>query len=73
MYKQIKSTVKLKTTRTRLKSYSGHKIKPVCMANLDCEYKGKRHSVTFEVVDLEAEPVLGAKTCADMGLIARVH
>ena len=36
-------------------------------------YKDTVRSVVFEVVDLDSEAVLGAKSCVDMGLVQRVH
>ena len=40
---------------------------------MPCEYKGKVFHVKFHVVEIEAPPVLGAQTCKEMGLLARIH
>ena len=40
---------------------------------LPCECKGNTFQVNFHVVEMEAPTVLGAQTCKDLGLLARVH
>ena len=62
-----------KSKKARLKSYTNHKIWAKGRITLDCVYKDTVRSVVFEVVDLDSEAVLGAKSCVDMGLVQRVH
>ena len=38
-----------------------------------CECKGNAFQVNFHVVEMEAPTILGAQTCKDLGLPARVH
>ena len=64
---------KIPPSKTRLKSYTNHKVKAVGKVTLDCTYKGEAHKTLFEIVDLNAEPVLGAKSCSAMGLVKRIH
>ena len=60
-------------TQVKLKSYSGHQIPTKGVVTLPCECKGNTFQVNFHVVKMEAPTILGAQTCKDLGLLARVH
>ena len=55
-----------------LSAYGGSVIKPVGTCTLKC--KGKISSaVTFYVVSIAVQPILGLTDCIRLGLIQRVH
>ena len=56
-----------------MKSYSGHQIPTKGVVTLPCKCKGNTFQVNFHVIEMEAPTVLGAQTCKDLGLLARVH
>ena len=43
------------------------------VVTLPCECKGNTFQVNFHVVETEAPTILGAQTCKDLSLLARVH
>lgn len=63
---------RLTTSKTRLVSYSGHKIIPVGKASLKCEHKEATYKITFQIINEEAPSLLGRKTCLEMGMIQRI-
>ena len=60
-------------SQVKLKSYSGHQIPNRGVVTLPCGCKGNTFQVNFHVVEMEAPTVLGAQTCKDLSLLARVH
>lgn len=71
---------KLASSKTNLKSYSGHRVKPVGNIILQCKYQDHVSDNTFEVVDLPSEPIdlpsetiLGSASCSAMGLVKRTY
>lgn len=74
----------LALSKTNLKSYSGHRVKPVGNIILQCYYQDHVSDNTFElldlpsepifeVVDLPSEPILGSASCSAMGLVKRTY
>lgn len=63
----------LALSKTNLKSYSGHRVKPVGNIILQCKYQDHVSDNTFEVVDLPSEPILGSASCSAMGLVKRTY
>ncbi|XP_069136692.1 uncharacterized protein [Argopecten irradians] len=63
----------IRTTRTKLVSYSGHSIKTVGKKDIAIEYKGKFHVATFNIVRSRFMPVLGLETFVELGLIQRLN
>lgn len=61
----------LALSKTNLKSYSGHRVKPVGNIILQCKYQDHVSDNSFEVVDLPSEPILGSASCSAMGLVKR--
>lgn len=61
----------LALSKTNLKSYSGHRVKPVGNIILQCKYQDHVSYNSFEVVDLPSEPILGSASCSAMGLVKR--
>ncbi|XP_069128777.1 uncharacterized protein [Argopecten irradians] len=76
-YQNVKDLNKLsdlKSTSVPLRSYSGHKMIPKGVVTLDCKYKGTQYNTVFQVVDsTNIKPILGAKACEKMGLVARMY
>lgn len=60
-------------SKTNLKSYSGHGVKPVVNMILQCKYQDHVSYNTFEVVDLPCEPIHGSASCSAMGLVKRTY
>lgn len=59
----------LKQTDQNLSAYNGN---PVCFFRcfeLNCTYKGESQSLTFHVVETTSPPMLGMRTCLDVGLV----
>ncbi|XP_060079959.1 uncharacterized protein K02A2.6-like [Ylistrum balloti] len=64
----------LQPCKTPLRSYSGHQIKCIGTTHMMCSYQNKpEQKVQFYVVDMNAQAVLGASTCQELGLIKRIH
>lgn len=71
VYKQI-SNKPLKRSKSRLVSYSGHKLDTVGKATLLVSTKDKFVPVEFEIVKNKATPPFGLKTCLKLNLISRL-
>lgn len=72
LYDKI-SSGKLAKSKSRLVSYSGHRIDTTGKANLSLCYKGKYYVADFEIVSENSEPILGLSTCLDLKLVKRVN
>ena len=66
------STTKMGKSNIRLKSYGGFTTKPIGEVTLRCSYKNKELDIHFVLVDYEASPILGAKSCSKFGLVKRL-
>ena len=58
---------------SRLKSFSGHNIECEGMITLPINFKEKQHFVEFYVANTKSQSVLGAATCAEVGLMKIVY
>ena len=72
-FNQIETRMNLEKPVAKLKSYSGHFIDVKGIATLPCEHKGRKYQVKFHIVNSEVPAVLSANTCAEMGLVQRIH
>ena len=63
---------KKKKSKTRLVSYTGHKIPVMGKATLNVKLRGKTHPVEFQVIEYPATPVIGLQTCHELNLVKRV-
>ena len=63
----------LQKSRCKLISYSGHKLNTIGKATLLVGTKEKFSPVEFQVVDHQAQPVLGLQTCLELQLIKRMY
>ena len=68
------TTDNIRKSRTKLVSFSGHKINVVGKGTLLVQHKGKYFPVEFQLVDRDdLTPIIGLSTCLEMNLIKRVH
>ena len=72
VYKQI-SRKPLKASKSRLVSYSGHRLNTVGKATLLVSTKDKYIPMEFEIVKDKSMPILGLKACLDLNLISRLY
>lgn len=72
IYKQI-SSKPLKGSKSKLVSYSGHRLNTVGKITLLVSTKDKYVPVEFEIVKSKASPIFGLKTCLDLNLISRIY
>ena len=59
--------------RAKLKVHDGRKITPKGKASLVCEYKGKFTVLDFTLVEQDLAPILGLKSCLELGLVQRIY
>lgn len=71
--KVTKGDMLLFESRTKLVSYSRHKMEPEGMAKLKCEYKTQAQELEFQVIKSDLPAILGGDSCEQLGLITRVH
>ena len=71
--KQMKIKTALKKTESKLKSYSGHTIKPIGSIRLPCYFNNNIHDIEFQVIDKAAPTILGSETCQKVGLVQRMY
>ena len=53
--------------------YDGRKITPKGKASLVCECKGKFAVLEFILVEQDLPPILGLKSCLELGLVQRIY
>jgi transposase InsO family protein len=71
LFEKVRSTNRLNTTKiSKLVAYGGEVIPTVGIASLECQYKGKVHSLEFHVVDRVLKPLIGLKDSLKLGLIS---
>ena len=63
---------KMRKSKTRLVSYTGHKIPVMGKATLQVKLRGKSHPVEFQIIEHPATPVIGLQTCHELNLVKRV-
>ena len=71
--KQMKIKTALKKTESKLKSYSGHTIKPIGSIRLPCYFNNNIYDIEFQVIDQAAPTILGSETCQKVGLVQRMY
>ena len=67
--KKIGSRVKLEPNKNKLVSYTGQHLNTKGQIRLKTIYKNREETLTFHVVDTEAEPILGLQACVDLQLV----
>ena len=71
--KQMKIKIVLKKTESKLRSYSGHTIKPIGSVKLPCYFNNNIYEIEFQVIEQSAPTILGSETCQKIGLIQRMY
>ena len=59
--------------KAKPKVYDGRKITPKGKASLVCEYKGKFTVLEFILVEQDLPPILGLKSCLELGLVQKIY
>lgn len=59
----------LEESSLKLVTYSRHKVVPLGVAKMKCEYKTAVHKLEFQII----EAILGGDSCTQMGLIKRIY
>lgn len=59
----------LQPSTTRLKLYSGETMQSQGRFHIDCVIRGEKHSLIFEIVETQQEPLLSGATCQRLGLM----
>ena len=72
VYKQI-SNKPLKRSKSRLVSYSGHRLDTVGKVTRLVSSKDKYVPVEFVIVKNKAAPIFGLQTCLELNLISRLY
>ena len=62
----------LRSSKTKLCTYSGEQLQLKGKCTLNCRYKDSETALDFLVVDVQSTPVLGLETCEQLDLIQRV-
>ena len=71
--KQTKIKTVLKKTEFKLRSYSGHTIRPIGSIKLPCYFNNNIYEIEFQVIEQNALTILGSETCQKIGLIQRMY
>ena len=71
--KQMKIKTVLKKTKSKLRSYSGHTIKPIGSIKLPCYFNNNIYEIEFQVIEQTALTILGSETCQKIGLIQGLY
>ena len=71
-YKSV-SRNPLEKSKTRLVTYSGHKLSTSGKIVLTISYKGKFYPVLFQIVDKNVTTILGSKSSVDMNMVSRIY
>lgn len=73
IYKKLKHTPTLVGTNQRLRAYNGQLIPSSGKVNLILEVKNKNYVAEFFIAQGNVKPIIGAKTCEEIGLIKRIE
>ena len=69
---KLKFKTALKKTQSKLRSYSGHSIKPIGSVKLPCQFRNDIFDIEFQVIEQKAPTILGSETSQQIGLIQRM-
>lgn len=70
---KIDPKTQLRRTNMSLTAFGGHRIKPLGMCSLPCEYNNVKQNIWVAVVDLDVVPILGLSTCVKFGIVDPPH
>ena len=71
--KQMKIKTALKKAESKLRSYSGHTIKPIGSIRLPCYFNNNIYEIEFQVIEQSAPTILGSETFQKVGLVQRMY
>lgn len=71
-YKSI-TRKQFQKSKTRLVSYSGHRISTLGKAVLTITHKGKFYATPFHIVDRNVVTIIGSQSSLDMDMVKRVY
>ncbi|GLV46580.1 hypothetical protein CBL_21312, partial [Carabus blaptoides fortunei] len=60
---------RLKPSQVELKCFGGEILKPKGEVNIECEYKGRKRKLLFQVVETNRKPIIGCNSCEKLGLV----
>ena len=60
-------------TESKLRSYSGHIIKPLGSIKIPCYFNNNIYEIEFQAIEQNATSILGSDTCQKIGLIQRMY
>lgn len=64
---------KLTASKSKLCRFGGNRIVVKGQAKVQCQYKGRRYQLIFNVVEDNHRPLLSAKACTTLGIIKVCH
>lgn len=73
VYDKLDGKCELKHTNAKLEGYFGKVERPLGMATLQIEYKSKYYPVDFMIIQSNKTPILGRRTCVEMGIVQRIY
>lgn len=71
--KKLKVQQPMQKANSRLRTFSGHVIHPIGKVQLKCHHKRQDYWLEFQVIEQDAQTIIGAQSCKRLGLIKRVH
>lgn len=63
----------LQKSKTKLITYSGHKISTAGKTSVTVTHKGKFYAVPFQIVDKNVATILGSQSSSDMNMVSRIY
>lgn len=72
LFKKLDKQFKLRPFLANIQSYSGHSMKHLGVVSLISIVKNIVTLIDFVIVDAEITPILGLKSCIDLGIIKRL-
>lgn len=70
IYNRLDTKIELHRTNTKLRAFSGDKVKPIGMCSLFGKFENMSCKMKTAVVDIDIMPILGLQSCIDFGLVA---
>ena len=69
VFKSLQHKPTVKPMKTSLIGFGGNKITPRGIVSLNIEFKDKKHSVEFFVIEQTAQTLLGLPTCRQLDVL----
>lgn len=70
VYNRLDTKIELHRTNTKLRAFSGDKVKPIGMCSLFGRFENMSCEMKTAVVDIDIMPILGLQSSIDFGLVA---